>query len=1385
MLMAVNMPLVLAPIPPYLATNCLIAGTDGTTWQLEPQTNQVALISADGSARSWALPTDTTGQLRLISDHAAVTPAGAIWLAVGNDTGWHMTLLDTQGQYIANADTQTWDGVWPHNTISSAASDSVGGMWYADNSSLLHHIDAAGAQSDVQWLDVRVVSVAAASDGGLWLGSAPTDGGSTGDIWYLPGVGATRTFVRHLEFTPNLLAEGASQTLWYAGTERVGWIHGEQNGELASDKAMSLEDLTPAADGTVWALDAFSSRNPLIRIDRDSIDRFASPLGSITSIAGSSDGSRLRLGLTDGSIEPVNLSADLLGTSVRVVGSYGQTFTQRIASFVDLQGSADSSAFSATIAWGDATEEAGVVTRNEHGGFDVTGSHQLPWGTSQATVTVTELAGAERRLTVTSSVYVIPPALAGISHGFSAVGGREFSGVVAQYTGVATDLLDRYSATVNWGDGTSSEAHLVVVDAKTVNVIASHVYAKPGYFDYSVNIAEADASFGAIVPLLLINDRYPGVTSNMVFGRATVAAGAVVGDIIDQTLTCGVPTSQVVARFTFGDSTDDVQHYRATIDFGDGRPATEATLLADGQGGFAVRASAVALQEGYQPLTVRIYDRRIATGSALVGLATKQILVRPHLSVAARGLAAASETEFSGTLGSFTSEGTGTLWDSQFTATINWGDGTIGDGNVVAVGQGQWEIRGRHTYSQADFDRHLYGSVTVHETRTPRGEGLPGGSRVYEQSRSFDVQIAASTFEGFTLQSAYEVVSGDAGASTDRAASLLLGNENMNIAAFTGEVVWSDGVISSLTFTGSGRHYSIQTTRPCLAAGSYTGTVSISYGGSTQTVEVTWFATQTLTPLARVEPGQIAAIKGVEWSGIVGRFRITDASADSDGVDASIFWGDGEQSSGTIARDAEGWWVVRGSHTYASALTSGALGLSVQAAGRTEYDWNFNGVNVTVDPTRINAQGRWLNFRQREAFTSVVATFTSPLAGASAEQYEAWIDWGDGQRSRGVISRRYDGAFDVSGTVTYQTSGSSPITVTITGPGGSDVAEGGVYLERNPVIVDPATILTIDGLRVSGQLGAFTDEDGVSADLDSYRITHAALIDWGDGEISWGLIQEQPDGAFMVKGDHEYQAAGDYQLQLVVRQTLRHLPLDQRSTGRFDLAPTVDMYTAQDQTNEQAKRLGTIHVMDAQSPQGQIVWGTTGDDVITISQEGDQLLIEGVNGGSTRLLASQLSRLEIKAGKGNDRVTIGSGVTVPILIRGGAGNDTLIGNDRADTLVGGPGDDSLLGGAGNDLLIGLDGADSLFGGQGDDVLEGGMGPDLLRGQRGDDLLMGNRGRDTLYSGQGQDTLQGGRGEDWIYARNQAPTTIRGGLDTDHAQGDTPDDILTNVEIVLG
>lgn len=103
--------------------------------------------------------------------------------------------------------------------------------------------------------------------------------------------------------------------------------------------------------------------------------------------------------------------------------------------------------------------------------------------------------------------------------------------------------------------------------------------------------------------------------------------------------------------------------------------------------------------------------------------------------------------------------------------------------------------------------------------------------------------------------------------------------------------------------------------------------------------------------------------------------------------------------------------------------------------------------------------------------------------------------------------------------------------------------------------------------------------------------------------------------------------------------------------------------------------------------------------------------------------APAIAGFEVNSGGGDDRVSVAKEVSVPVTMRGGAGDDSLRGGAGPDKLIGGEGDDRLIGGGGDDLL---------FGGEGKDVLIGGPGNDVLRGGYGEDTLIAGSGNDSLH-----------------------------------------------------
>lgn len=200
-----------------------------------------------------------------------------------------------------------------------------------------------------------------------------------------------------------------------------------------------------------------------------------------------------------------------------------------------------------------------------------------------------------------------------------------------------------------------------------------------------------------------------------------------------------------------------------------------------------------------------------------------------------------------------------------------------------------------------------------------------------------------------------------------------------------------------------------------------------------------------------------------------------------------------------------------------------------------------------------------------------------------------------------------------------------------------------------------------------------------------------------------------------------------------------------------------------------------------------------------------------------------------------NNVAIAFGATIENAV-GGAGNDSLFGNDAANTLRGNAGSDlldgragadALIGGAGDDVyvvddagdvvtessgegtdtvratvshalaaeierleLIGsaVDGvgnalnnivvgnalANNIQARDGDDRVEAGDGADVVYGENGVDLLFGEAGDDVLYGGAGGDALNGGDGIDYLDG-GQGEDYLEGGVGDDVYVVDSPGD----------
>ena len=194
-------------------------------------------------------------------------------------------------------------------------------------------------------------------------------------------------------------------------------------------------------------------------------------------------------------------------------------------------------------------------------------------------------------------------------------------------------------------------------------------------------------------------------------------------------------------------------------------------------------------------------------------------------------------------------------------------------------------------------------------------------------------------------------------------------------------------------------------------------------------------------PIA-AQPVAVNAVEGQAFSGTVATFTDSDSSdpADAAGNDtATIDWGDGNSTAGTITSLGGGKYSVSGSHTYAD---EGTPTVTVSIA-----DPDDPGGPATASRAAAVADAA-LTATSSPAFVSAnpvsgtLATFTDANPGATAADFTSGggsttVDWGDGSTSPGTVTQTGSGQFAVSGTHTYAALGPYTVTISIKDDGGS------------------------------------------------------------------------------------------------------------------------------------------------------------------------------------------------------------------------------------------------------------------------------------------------------------------------------------------------------------
>jgi uncharacterized repeat protein (TIGR01451 family) len=568
----------------------------------------------------------------------------------------------------------------------------------------------------------------------------------------------------------------------------------------------------------------------------------------------------------------------------------------------------------------------------------------------------------------------------------TATEGQAFSGPVATFSDTNTSSpASDFSAMIDWGDGTTTGG-TVAGSAGSFTVSGSHTYADEGPFHPTVSVRENS----------------PGTASASATGTALVAEGdTLTGSGVNVNATEGQAFSGPVATFT--DTTypgNPGSDFGATIDWGDGT-TTAGTVAAAGGGTFTVSGSHTYADEGPFSVKVVLTDNAPSTASA-TAMASAAVAEADSLTAGATTFSATEGSAFSGTVATFTDTNPSAP-AGDFTATIDWGDGTTDAGTVSGAAGGPFTVAGSHTYAEQG----------THSVRVVLTDDAPGTASATANSTAVIAEAPLSI-------TGAPVAATEGTAFSDKVATLTDANTFSTAADFTATIDWGDGTTTAGTVTGSAGHFTVGGQHTYADEGAFTATVTVRETSAPPASAVSALDAVTVAEgdtLAAVTSPALTPAEGAAFNGQVAVFSDTDTASVAAGFTATITWGDGTTTAGTVT-GGSGTFMVSGSHTYAESgsfpvtvtLADDAPGTAALTASGTAAVAAVP--IVSLAPIPVN------QFEGVASINTPLATFSHAGGTESPGAFTVFIAWGDGSSSFGTVVKSGQ-TYMVLGSHTY------------------------------------------------------------------------------------------------------------------------------------------------------------------------------------------------------------------------------------------------------------------------------------------------------------------------------------------------------------------------------
>lgn len=710
----------------------------------------------------------------------------------------------------------------------------------------------------------------------------------------------------------------------------------------------------------------------------------------------------------------------------------GTSTSVTVATFTDTYAAATAGMFQATIDWGDGTSASQGSVSLANGTFTVVGTHAyVTNGPATVTVSISDTPGTATAVATSTANVADGNTFTPVAATFVAQSGQSFSGVVALFPD-ANPLVRAgdFTTTIDWGDGSTASLGSLTAANGTLTVSGTHTYATAG---------------AAHAVAVTVNENSPGTATGAVTSTAVVPANDVTGSggtITGTATTASSPQALATFKPNAGNTADT---FTATVDWGDGTSFTEASVTTAGDGTFTVVGSHTYASPGTFTPDVIVYEATgTATATPAAAIAATATLASPVVLSPAT-ITGTEHITSSYTVATFTDGGQPGATTGDFTATIDWGDGTSSSGGSISLNGGVFSVRGSHAFAHAGTHNVV---VTVTDSLgTPFSNSVTSVATISD-SDHFTTGTASLTA---TMGTAFN---GPVAIFTDTDLISVAGD-------FSAVISWGDSQDTAGSVTGGNGKFTVSGQHTYALDGAFPLKVTIqNKSGLTGAAEYVATANATVMPGAgyAATGATVTATSGQTFTGTIATFTDTGTTHPSTDFSATINWGDGSTTTNGTVSGSNGNYMVSGSHGYAMPGTF-AITVQITETAVTAVITATSSASVS-DGTTLTPSSVTFSATAGSAFTGAVGTFTDTNTLATSANFTATIDWGDGAIDSGasVSITGGNGTFTVSGAHSYAHAGSNAVKVTL-----SEKSPGTVSATATSAASVTAGTITISG----------------------------------------------------------------------------------------------------------------------------------------------------------------------------------------------------------------------------------------------------------------------------------------------------------------------------------